>query len=415
MSNRNFLPAPKECGEQIDPSITYCIADNIEGGFNDPSYVSVNQKLVGKSNPQIEKLRIWGKSGRVEGPPGPLGPPLAAQEYWKPNNFVVPNIINTSTNQDLTGSGYVVSTCCCKDLPKSKDPNLCLCNLPSSKTVENTEITSQIIRPTMNPPSSTPSSSGQIIEPFQYTNKTNGECTKYCTEKSDCSCNNCKNKQEYVVGPNYPGAILTTGGYSSEQLLDHNIPSNLPVGAAQLSSDFDSYNQNLFTQNIQPGVNARYDVIEPINSNMGISFDQQFEPVTLEKDCNGDFTYVSHDPKLKPIKELPPDNQFEDLTSTSDIYDPRLTGYGTSYRSYYEPITGQTRFFYDDIDAHRQYNYIVRSKIDTMDGADSTGPMSNVQEKNNCHIRTMAHDNFFGRYYTIPNRFATKTNETCQC
>ena len=39
------------------------------------------------------------------------------------------------------------------------------------------------------------------------------------------------------------------------------------------------------------------------------------------------------------------------LATTANVYDPRFTGYGTSYRAYNEPVTGQTRFYYDDVNA----------------------------------------------------------------
>ena len=58
----------------------------------------------------------------------------------------------------------------------------------------------------------------------------------------------------------------------------------------------------------------------------------------------------------------------------NEIYDPRLTGYGTSYRSYIDDLTGRPKFYYDDIDAHTQYNYITRNKIDFTNFGQSAGP-----------------------------------------
>lgn len=57
-----------------------------------------------------------------------------------------------------------------------------------------------------------------------------------------------------------------------------------------------------------------------------------------------------------------------------DIYDPRFTGYGDQYRAYEEPVTGQTRFFYKDVDAIKMPNYVVRSKVDTLPWAPTYGP-----------------------------------------
>ena len=99
--------------------------------------------------------------------------------------------------------------------------------------------------------------------------------------------------------------------------------------------------------------------------NIGISFTQQFEPVSRENDCDG-VTFIGHDPNVieipyKKSEEILP---YDRQTHLDDIYDPRFTGYGTSYRSYLEPVTGQTRFYYDDIDAYKRPNYLCRSKVD---------------------------------------------------
>ena len=64
--------------------------------------------------------------------------------------------------------------------------------------------------------------------------------------------------------------------------------------------------------------------------------------------------------------------------SADNIYDPRFTGYGTSYRNYVDNVTGQPRFPYDDINAKRMPNYIVRSKIDTHNFADTYDSMQNT-------------------------------------
>ena len=69
--------------------------------------------------------------------------------------------------------------------------------------------------------------------------------------------------------------------------------------------------------------------------------------------------------EIKPQKEL--------TAKEDNVYDPRLTGYGTSYRSYTDDNLGQTRFYYDDIDAVRMPNYIVKSNIDREPFADHYG------------------------------------------
>ena len=81
----------------------------------------------------------------------------------------------------------------------------------------------------------------------------------------------------------------------------------------------------------------------------------------------------------------------------ADVYDPRLTGYGTSYRSYEDPLLGQTKFYYDDIDAIRMPNYIVRSNIDFAKYADKYGPLQTYNQygnENTNKIRALAQDTF---------------------
>jgi hypothetical protein len=46
------------------------------------------------------------------------------------------------------------------------------------------------------------------------------------------------------------------------------------------------------------------------------------------------------------------------------IYDPRLTGYGDTSRHHLDATTGQPRFDYSDIDAHRQNRFITRHALD---------------------------------------------------
>jgi hypothetical protein len=159
---------------------------------------------------------------------------------------------------------------------------------------------------------------------------------------------------------------------------------------------YNEYNKNLFTQTIQPGVFARNEVIEPIQNNIGISWDQQFQPVTCETEKNGSTTYVTHDPRIVPPLATPPTPRAK-VPTNSDIYDPRSGGYGTSYRSYIDTLTGQPRFYYDDIESIRKPNYIIRSNIDDAAWAHQYGPMSEPKENGpipNHMSRSLANDKF---------------------
>jgi hypothetical protein len=156
------------------------------------------------------------------------------------------------------------------------------------------------------------------------------------------------------------------------------------------------YNENLFTSIVTPGVYTRNQVNEPINSNIGISFQQQFEPTTCLRDDNRGLIYTQHDPRIiEPVLEDIPQDVVEDKANYDNVYDPRFYGYGTSYRSYNEPMVNQTRFFYDDVNAIRMPSYITRSKIDHLPFADtyeSPPQGSEFGNVHNPHIRALAQD-----------------------
>ena len=385
---------------QVDPKTAFIGAGEDKEIHFGPEFDSLNQKLVGPVNPKTLISPI-------------ITPPIANNEYWKPNDFVFPSGINDSTNQNLHESGYIVSTCCGpkEDLVNPKINEVCPCNKKDDdkgKSKEN--FNGQVIEPfyerkfpvetrisgipqrdvlqwdiDYNPP--------EIQEsefPKVYGKDPN--CISYCTGEVNCDCKDCKRDFEYEVTPTFPGEIMTMNGYNPKQLLEHNIPSNYPVGECQLDKNLDSYNEMLFTQNLQPDVYTRNEIIEPINSNMGISFDQQFEPVTLKKDCNG-MTFVSHDPKLRPTK-VEPILQDPNLITQGDTYDPRFTSYGTSYRSYIDKTTGQPRFYYDDVEIHNKYNYITKNNIDFTNFGPSSGPLKANMPEYNSSIRELANKQF---------------------
>ena len=164
--------------------------------------------------------------------------------------------------------------------------------------------------------------------------------------------------------------------YNPNKLTFSGSPSNL------CSSNMKQYNENLFTQTIQPGIYTRNEINEPINSNIGISFNQQFQPTTHTTNrITGDINYIQHDSSIiEPIEDK---RDFYQRATETDIYDPRFTGYGTSYRSYEDDLTGQTRFYYDDINAIRMPNYITRSHIDCQPFADQYGPIPEGFENGN--------------------------------
>ena len=136
------------------------------------------------------------------------------------------------------------------------------------------------------------------------------------------------------------------------------------------------YKDRLLTQTIQPGVYQKSNVGEPINSMIGISFQQQFLPTQIQQNSD-EIKFTQHDPtKYEDTYKDTYKDTYEDtyVQNYSNIYDPRFTGYGDMHRTYEEPVTGQTRFFYRDVDAIKMPNYIVRSIVDTHPWAPTYGP-----------------------------------------
>ena len=214
---------------------------------------------------------------------------------------------------------------------------------------------------------------------------------------SQCSTNNydieattpCK-KELVTVGPAREEMINMPYGYNADQLEISNLPGNLPTGMIQRNPVFNTYNKYIFTTTIQPGVYSRTEVVEPLNSNIGISFPQQFQPVECEKTGANGVTFVQKDSRITPI------NQVVNITppgpDESNVYDPRFTGYGTNYRSYIDEVTGQPRFYYDDVMVHRQNNYITRNKLDFTDFGRRNNEID--QQYSNSQIRNLAQNSY---------------------
>lgn len=155
--------------------------------------------------------------------------------------------------------------------------------------------------------------------------------------------------------------------------ISYGLPVNKCVGNAQLEPGYINYNKNQGTQIVQPGMYFQSDVLDPINSNIGISYSQQFQPQTAESVAPGEVVYKDHDAN-QFVGETYVNNAItgEEL---QNIYDPRYTGYASNDRYYLDTMTGQPRFFYDDIDAVKRPSYIVRSNVDHIGEFDQTGAM----------------------------------------
>ena len=308
-----------------ESSLRFC-NDGYKTGENQ-SYVSINQALAGTANP------------RTLIPPV-ITPKSHDLDYWKANNLVVHSHINAESFVDTYQSGYTVSNCC-NNMDGKRMNGYNQIEIPTVKTKEV--------------------NNGELIEGFCDNNDCNSDTYSFpyrTTPPEEPSC----------LAPLKQGQINMACGYNPDNI-NVNLPTNEISGMCNRDPKLSNYNKNLYTQTIQPGVYSKSEIMRPINSNIGISFQQQFEPVTCSSSDKG-VEYTLHDPRIvtpklnEPINPCMAKNSCGVNVTTSDIYDPRHTGYGTSYRSYIDKLTGQPRYMYDDINAVRMPNYIVRSKVD---------------------------------------------------
>jgi len=279
-----------------------------------PKYVS-NPQLVDTGQslswcPQDKPFQDSVSTNQVlVGPPNPktlvapvIPNPICDFEAWRPNDFVFPRNINDQRRQEMFDNGYVV--------------------------LQNVQKRTPILREDY--------SAESPYRSFRYPTVEDNAC-----------------------------------GYDPSNL-QYNLPINYQADACQKTPKMADYNRDLFTIPLQPGVYTTSQVNQPdaSQSNLGISMTQSFLPTTYQNAGGSHNRYAlftemaSSDGSQEEYTDAEADAIARREPLRNEIYDPRLTGYGTSYRSYYEPVTGQTRFYYDDIDQHTQYNYLTRNKID---------------------------------------------------
>ena len=113
-------------------------------------------------------------------------------------------------------------------------------------------------------------------------------------------------------------------------------------------------------------------------------------PRQMSMDQMGNVTYTALDPSL--YEPIPYVDKNDYGSAPYEVYDPRSNGYGTSYREYQHDLTGQPRFYYDDVNAVRRPNYITRTNIDHLLKADSYGIVQSTNDimSRNCNSRQIA-------------------------
>ena len=313
------------------------IAD-IEPERNNMSYRDDSRKIItahnmlsGKPNPKTDIAPV-------------IAQPSHNLDHWKATNLISHSAINTESNHNLTQSGYIVTNSSNKNY---KRPN----NIQANSIPHGSSYELPFLR------------------------------EAYSSEK----CETVINEGDYVN---------KSCGYNSQNLEHYGLPSNYPITDYDKNSYNKTYNENLFTNTIQPGVYTRNEIIEPINSNIGISFIQPKQYVTSDIDNNtGDIYYTEHDPSS--YTHPPTQDQYFDDNLTN-VYDPRFTGYGASNRSYIDEVTGQPRFNYNDVDSVRMHNDISRSNIDVNSSLCTRNPFQTqiCHEDEYTTNREMVHNNF---------------------
>lgn len=328
-----------------------------------------NQRLAGPANPKTLISPV-------------VVPPIFVDE-WKTTAFVKHSHINDKVVFDGYRSGYVSTI---GEIGGYCDPN---------NTTDYFRDDTQVIPAGL-------SELGEVVRKKKYPNNTNDPNGEY---QGGLHGGYSKNTHRNLgnITPSRPqdkdliegftldthsqvnSKINTSGGYNSE----YTYP-NAPKQKCDRSRSLVDYDNQLHTNIIQPGVYSTNEIIEPNNHFMGISHQQQFQPT--EYVTKGNTTMITQKDPIqwktvhKPKKDHGPVEH--------NVYDPRFTGYGSNKRMYIDNMTGQPRFYYDDIDASRMPNYIVRSKIDHLREAAQYGSYGDQLGVDTKNIRNVAQQSF---------------------
>lgn len=284
----------------------------------------------------------------IGGPANPktfITPIIAAPAFdldsWKTNGFVTHSAINERVNYDQERAGYnygVLPTKCknCSMLP-------CGCKPGSVKNKD------------------------ALIENFRQpeTTSLNYQLVNYIQnlQKSGVDI-----EDRQIVRRNVQREFGTVQDRDVDQILQ-TMMSNPKTNE---NFYFESKRRDaLLTNTLVPGVYQKTHIAEPIQSNIGISYVQDWGPVEVE-DTQFGIKFTEQDPK-NVVKTIGIQERAVEQNA-SNVYDPRLTGYGTSYRGYTDDVTGQPRFFYKDVESITQPNFITRHNLDVFPWATTYGP-----------------------------------------
>jgi hypothetical protein len=356
--SQSFIPTKQTQlnSEAIPPSITIR-TNEIQPFCNDAVSIDPLSTRAVNANQRLSAGQFKGLN--VVNPRTRIAPVVIAPshdlDYWKDNELITHSSVNRESAQtDMYLSGYAESTCC----------DIANCNTPIRSRIITTP-TEEFYQPRYTENGGFDPTRRPIVAPRPTQDRV--FLPSIPVQRVEPQF-----REEYREDFQFDPENVNSGCGYDPYNVNVGLPSNFPAGKCEKDPAFKRYNENLFTSIITPGVYSRTQVDEPINSNIGISYQQQFEPVSRVVNEEG-VVYTQHDPNLY----TPPPQRIEaDEPSYSNVYDPRFNGYGTSYRSYIDEVTGQPRFMYDDINSVRMPNYIARSKIDFLPYADTYGSVS---------------------------------------
>ena len=359
-------------------------------------------------------------------------------DEWKMNNLITHSAVNTQTQEENYLSGYAVSNCC------DNKENKHIVNHGTSRNMLNTNIVNGVpygiklpingytteanknIKENFTPlvsRSNVNTCQGAVAPtPSQYSVRIPTVQENFTPLVSRSNVNTCQGAvaptpSQYsvriptvqenfeTVRPNESGWVNVGCSYNPSNLTV-NLPSNYAGGNCQQSDVMSEYNKNLFTQHVGSDAYSVNQITEPINDNIGISYNQVLNPIVKKYNENGTITYTEHDPRVFDGDYY---ESYQEEPTRDNVYDPRLTNYGTSYRSYVDPVLGQPRYAYDDVDAVRAPNYICRSNIDHLPFAQGIGVGDNYDNVElNSNIRNLVQ----GDYFDQTNNFRADLQES---
>jgi len=339
-----YIPYQENNIQIFDTSQTTGYA-NLEVPFEDT--ISTNQRLVGAPNPRTLVRPI-------------IPNPIYDFETWSPNDFVIPTSINDQKRQELYQNGYVMTH---QYFP------------PTQQSHAQTR-TQPLVRPQTQPQTQPQ----PVIEHYDLPMENAHRDTVY-------------NHTNYNLP--YRDYKDTACGNHPENLA-YQLPINYPSTPQQRTLEMKEYNDNLFSIPIQPNIYTTSQINQPYASmyNLGISQDQPFLPTLPSYSAQtGELKFTEYDPSQVQQTPVTVSSTPPSYPLRNEIYDPRYTGYGTSYRHYIEPVTGQPRFYYDDVEQITQPNYITRNNLDVYGFASQVGnPMEPVMEGD--VLKRQANDNY---------------------